>query len=325
MDFISTYQKVPVTECTNSASQQPVVSVCVQTYNHVKYIKVCLDGIIMQKTELPVEILLGEDESNDGTREICIEYANRYPEKIRLFLHSREYNIKINGKPTGRFNFLYNLSKARGKYIALCEGDDYWTDPLKLQKQVEFLEENPEYSMCFHRVNVVDEDTMDEPKQLYDFLEEKDYTGQELIRRWTVPTCSVIFRRALINNNSFTHPGIIYGDLLLFLSCAEKGKIRCLSDNMATYRRHSLGALRTTVNNYHLRKKNYKTLAKLFNGKYKAGAYRKIAHTAFNLSILELKKKNIASACSYLLKAFYYKPIYTANKLTRAFYSHYFK
>src|SRR5690606_37807476 len=124
---------------------KPLVSVCVQTYNQEHYIKQCLEGILMQQTTFPFEIILGEDESNDGTREICKQYAAQYPDKIKLFLRSRKDVIYINGNPTGRFNFIENLKACSGKYIALCEGDDYWTDPLKLQKQVDFLESNKEY------------------------------------------------------------------------------------------------------------------------------------------------------------------------------------
>ena len=118
----------------------PLVSICVQTYQHAPYIAECLEGLLKQKTTFPYEIILGEDESNDGTRDICKAYAKKYPEIIRLFLRRREDVIYINGNATGRYNFIQNLRTARGKYIALCEGDDYWTDPLKLQKQVIFLE-----------------------------------------------------------------------------------------------------------------------------------------------------------------------------------------
>ncbi len=131
-----------------------MVSVCVQTYQHKGYIKQCLDGILMQQTNFPYEIILGEDESTDGTREICIEYAEKYPDKIKLFLRCRKDVIYINGNATGRFNFMENLKACKGKYTALCEGDDYWTDPLKLQKQVDFLEANPEYSLIFTNCQV---------------------------------------------------------------------------------------------------------------------------------------------------------------------------
>lgn len=128
----------------------PRVSVCVVTYNHVSFIEQCLESILIQQTDFPFEIILGEDESSDGTRAICKEYAEKFPDKIRLFLRSRKDVIYINGNPTGRYNFIENLKAAKGKYIALLEGDDYWTDPLKLQKQVDFMEKNEECFLINH-------------------------------------------------------------------------------------------------------------------------------------------------------------------------------
>src|SRR5690606_24113344 len=120
------------------------LSVCIQTYNHAPYIAQALDSVLMQETDFDFEILLGEDESTDGTREICQEYARQHPDKIRLFLNSRENVIYINGRPTGRWNFMNNLRHVRGEYVALLDGDDYWTDPRKLQKQVDVLDASPE-------------------------------------------------------------------------------------------------------------------------------------------------------------------------------------
>src|SRR5690606_33338178 len=111
---------------------QPRVSVVVVTYQHARFIAKCLDCILDQKTNFPIEILVGEDESTDGTRGICQKYSQTHPDHIRLFLRSRKDVIHIMGKPTGRANFLGLLSEANGKYVAFCEGDDYWTDPLKL-------------------------------------------------------------------------------------------------------------------------------------------------------------------------------------------------
>src|SRR5699024_9032968 len=149
-EFKSQYEHQPVKEKFNRAPDHPAVSVLVMTYNQVDYIKDCLRGILMQRTGFAFEILLGDDDSTDGTREICITYANRYPDKIRLFLHHRANNIHAYGQPTAKFNALYNFFEAKGKYIALCEGDDCWIDPLKLQKQVDFLEENEDCSLCYH-------------------------------------------------------------------------------------------------------------------------------------------------------------------------------
>src|SRR3954451_21269603 len=128
----------------------PLVSVCIITYNHKDYISQCLDSILMQQTNFPFEIIVGEDESSDGTREICKKFAENYPHKIRLFLRSRKDVIYYNGSATGRYNFVENLKAARGKYVAICEGDDHWIDPLKLQKQFDFMEKNKEFTHCFH-------------------------------------------------------------------------------------------------------------------------------------------------------------------------------
>ena len=133
----------------------PLVSVTVAAYQHENYIKKCLDGILMQKTNFPFEIIIGEDDSKDKTRAICIDYANKYQDKIRLFLRDRKLSHLYDHKGNfiKRLNGVLGFSRmsAKGKYIALCEGDDYWTDQNKLQKQVEILENNQDFSGCFHK------------------------------------------------------------------------------------------------------------------------------------------------------------------------------
>ena len=124
------------------AVPNPLVSIRTSTYNHGPYIKQCIEGILMQKTNFAFEYIIGEDFSTDETREIVFDYARKYPNIIRVI--TADYNVgsKANGRRC--------INACRGKYMALCEGDDYWTDPLKLQKQVDFLEGHPEYTMCFH-------------------------------------------------------------------------------------------------------------------------------------------------------------------------------
>ncbi|NEV93949.1 glycosyltransferase [Psychroflexus sp. YR1-1] len=233
-EFKKTYEKKKVIENDNQVTHNPVVSVCIQTYQHVSFIEQCLDSILIQETDFNYEILLGEDASTDGTREICMDYANRFPDKIRLFLHHRENNIKIGGQPTGRFNFLYNLYSANGKYIAVCEGDDYWTDPLKLQKQVDFLEENKGYVICFHKVALLSKGELLEdnitivPKNhetITDLAEKGNY----------IHTPSVMFRSQNLNfPNEFKLSSI--GDFFLYMLLARSGKIGYIDEKMAVYR-----------------------------------------------------------------------------------------
>ncbi len=239
-EFLKRFQKREVIVHQDIVERQPMVSVCVQTYQHFNYIKECLDGILMQQTTFPFEILLGEDSGTDGTREICMEYAQKHPDKVRIFLHHRENNISINGTPTGRFNFLYNLYNARGKYIALCEGDDYWTDPLKLQKQVNFLEGNDEYVICFHKVKVnyknhLSDDTINEkrfqkiddfPVKLNHLLEIGNF----------ISTPSVVFRNTL---KTFPEKFLLspVGDYFLYIFLLhQKGFIKRMEETMAVYR-----------------------------------------------------------------------------------------
>lgn len=132
--------------------QEPLVSICCITYNHAPFIKQCLEGFLMQKTSFAIEILIHDDCSTDGTTEIIKEYTSKYPHLI--FPLYEEENQYQKGKAS-EIDF-YNYKRARGKYIAYCEGDDYWTDPLKLQKQVDFMKANTEYSVCFHEIDVYD-------------------------------------------------------------------------------------------------------------------------------------------------------------------------
>ena len=231
--FLEKYQKVPVEIYPSKVVSQPLVSVCIQTYQHANYIKQCLEGILMQKTTFPFEILLGEDNSTDGTREICLEYAKKYPKKIRLFLHARENNIKINGQPTGRFNFVYNLFIAKGKYIALCEGDDYWTDPLKLQKQVDFLEANPEFSICYHNVDILNDNNL-RPSFL-NRSKNTVFSINDLANSNLIHTPSVVYRNLLIDLPNWLNKSPV-GDYPLHMLHAEKGKIFCIAETMGVYR-----------------------------------------------------------------------------------------
>lgn len=236
VEFKEKYEQEPVREWPNAVTQLPVVSVCVQTYQHCDYIKKCLDGILMQQTNFPFEILLGEDNSTDETREICLGYAKRNPEKIKLFLHHRKNNIKINNCSTGRFNFIYNLFSAKGKYIALCEGDDYWTDPLKLQKQVDFLEKNEKFKICFHNVKIY---LQEENKFIEDKITrnvQSTSSLEDLARGNFMHTPSVVIR------NNFEIPPwfdkAALGDWTLYMSIIGNCEINKLEEEMAVYRVH---------------------------------------------------------------------------------------
>ena len=145
---------------------RPLVSISCITYNHAPYIRQCLDGFVMQKTNFPFEILIHDDASDDGTSDIIREFEKAYPSVIKpLFEEENQWSKGRRG------SVVFNFPRAKGKYIALCEGDDYWTDPLKLQKQVDFLEAHPEYAMCFHNVKVIAEEGCRAETDIYAHLQ----------------------------------------------------------------------------------------------------------------------------------------------------------
>lgn len=173
----------------------PLVSICCITYNHAPYIRQCLDGFLMQKTNFKYEIVIHDDCSIDGTTEIIKEYASKYPDIfVPLYEDENQYSKGVRGMCA---KFVY--PKARGKYIALCEGDDYWIDENKLQMQVDFLEKNPEYGMCYTNFNLVSEKSKNIKQKALD-------TKKWNLKNWIISpgyTCppSWCYRKELIKKN----------------------------------------------------------------------------------------------------------------------------
>ena len=237
-------------EQSNLVDAGVVVSVVVITYNHASYIGETLDSILAQKTNFPIEICIGEDESSDGTREICLDYARRYPKQIRLFLRSRKDVMYFRGRPCGRNNFVKTLASCRGKYVALLEGDDYWTDPLKLQKQFDALEANLGAVCCHHWQDVLHEGDVAVGKN--DFFRDGYYSealstvGDIFANRMRVKTRTAMYR----NLDVLSHlPEWIYqvfaGDVPLSMILGKFGDFIFIDEPMAVYRITGNGYSRT--------------------------------------------------------------------------------
>jgi len=261
---------------------KPLVSVSVVTYNHKNYIAQCLDGILMQKTSFPFEIILGEDASNDGTRAICKAYAEKFPDKIRLFLRSRKDVIKINGNPTGRFNMLENIKAVKGKYIALCEGDDYWSDPLKLQKQVDFLEANTDYGICFHKISVFNQNKRMLEQDVITRSVPETTTITELAKGNYIHTPSVMLRNDFKIPHWFKKSPL--GDWTLYMIAIQDRKIKKLEDVMAVYRQQDNG-----VWSGKSRKKRMLMTLKSFTLVYENVGLDTVAHENLKREIKQLK------------------------------------
>ncbi len=193
----------------------------------------------------------------------------------------------------------------RGKYIALCEGDDYWTDPFKLQKQLDFLEENPEYSMCFHGARIINE-INNSDTSLFMNLRDKDYTSDELIGTWTVPTASIFFRKEFVSLIPQSKK-FMFEDIILILTMAERGKIRCINELMSVYRRTSTGALLSQTKNYSYyirRAEHYKEISGFFPKISKTTIDKLIIDQYVGICLSYIKQLNLKQFLSNYLKFF---------------------
>ena len=216
----------------------PLVSISCITYNHAPYIRECLEGFLMQKTNFPFEILIHDDASTDGTADIIREYEVKYPDLIKPIL--REKNLYSQGiRSIDRFNY----ERAQGKYIALCEGDDFWTDPNKLQIQFDFMESHPDYSLhCHQRVIVNDLRKICYKNILAANLpeDEEQLCHDLLCNRYYLPTQTLFIRKSNLEERmeaiKQTTEGFPMGDVQLVIHLSLSGKVCFASDVMSAYR-----------------------------------------------------------------------------------------
>ena len=219
-------------------SQTPLkykVAINCLVYNHEPYLRDCLEGFVIQQTDFPFVAIVHDDASTDHSADIIREYAAKYPDIIHPIYESENQWSKKDGSLTKIMNTAIEATGA--PYIAMCEGDDYWTDPYKLQKQLDFLEAHPNFSVCFHPVMVLNQatgemhpDTLrDVPSEttIYDLAEYSNY----------IHTPSVIYRHSPDVDKKFEQIGNVeVGDYLYHILYAERGKIKKLPDYMAVYR-----------------------------------------------------------------------------------------
>ena len=210
------------------------VAIFMVTYNHEKYIRQAVEGIVMQKTNFPYKIFIGEDCSTDNTREICLELQQKYPDKIELLLTEKNIGALKNAYR------VYDACISYGRYTAICEGDDYWTDKNKLQKQVDFLEVNPEFNICCHRAKVLNEKTrtIKTPK----VLKQTVFSQKDVANHNFIQTLTMMFRNSAWKGLSDAYFNSISGDYFINMMLSETGKIKYLPDVMAVYRQNLGGS-----------------------------------------------------------------------------------
>jgi len=216
---------------------RPLVSICCITYNHARYIAQAIESFLFQKTNFAFEIIINDDASTDGTTEIIEDYRKRYPEIIfPVFQKTNLYSKGIRG-----MNPRFTFPIARGKYIAMCEGDDYWMDPWKLQKQVDFLEVNSSYVITFHDAKVINEMGKVIIESKLGSKYKCDCSSEQILYGHAIPTLTALFRN-YFTNSDFKVKKAKNGDTVLFSYLAQFGGGKFL-DNIepAVYRVHQGG------------------------------------------------------------------------------------
>lgn len=263
--------------------KEVLVSIDCLTYNHGNYIAEAIEGFLMQKTDFAFEILIHEDASTDNTAEVIREYEKNFPHIIKP-IYQRE-NQYSKGVDVDHFNAV----RAKGKYIALCEGDDYWTDPFKLQKQVDYLEANPNCSLCVHAASRFSDRSKEVVSKVRPSRKNKIFTAEEVISGGggLFPSNSMVYRHKFTDTypESYTAAGI--GDYPLAIHLADNGDIYYMDEVMSVYRVDVNGSwtekMESDINNAALQNKELDNLLDIIN-----------RHTNFRYAktIEQTKKKN---------------------------------
>ncbi|MGP1477302.1 MAG: glycosyltransferase family 2 protein [Phocaeicola sp.] len=250
----------------NHQDTQPLmVSIRCTAYNHEPYIRQCLEGFIMQQTNFRFEAIVHDDASTDKTAEIIKEYAEKYPDIIKPIYETENQFSKHDG------TIRRIMDKAcTGKYIAMCEGDDYWTDPLKLQKQFDFMEKNLNYNICVH--NAIKHNCKTGENCLFNKnLSNKTYTIKDLIlKKWFTPTASFFYRNNIAISNEWAKRDC-NGDMILLYTNCMKGNLYYMEDVMSVYNyltEHSLSIKADPLKLYQKKINLYKILNEITHYKY---------------------------------------------------------
>jgi len=328
---------------------EPLVTVIGITYQHKPYIAESIKSIIQQKTSFAFEYIIGEDFSTDGTREIVFDYAKQYPHIIRVITADKNVGVHANAERC--------INSARGKYIALCEGDDYWHDQYKIQRQVDLIESDPSISMVCSDVDALDQKTgrlvPSVDKRLGSWIRSfPDMTKSLLLRKVTPFTCTTLMRREDLNKvrseNAYEFSSQWpLGDLQLFIELSRLGRIVHIDESMATYRSLPVSASRFTsvqsefsftekveqLSIHYVRKLGYKsdTLNEI-----KALYFRQKCYTCFKYRSLEARSlilskqhtKTIRPTCfldKYFLATLKCYPLFFAGTLATPLLLLYFK
>ena len=290
----------------------PIVSVCVTTYNLESYISEALDSLLKQQTQYSFEIVICDDCSRDKTCSIIKKYQLEFPNKIRLI----EAEKNLGMLP----NFIKSLNAAQGKYIAVCDGDDYWIDPFKLEKQVSFLESNSDFSACYGNSYVLNQETGEKiiaKNQIWDVANSEELLLHDDFKVDNVPLSpghisAFVFRNVLQNN----YPKWFYEvdgvtDFPLYLMLSKFGKAKFINEPLSVYRIHSKST--STVEYEYLRVTRgrifmYEQLNLFLDQKFKTQIQSLINRHYLRIAKIHLKNKHFYKSFVALMKVFFSEP-----------------
>ncbi len=210
-----------------------MVSICCITYNQEEYIRDALDGFLSQETDFSYEVLIHDDASTDGTADIIREYARQYPEIIKPILQTKNQYAKGLTNVSGTYNF----PRAKGRYIAMCEGDDYWTDPHKLQRQTDYMEAHPDCSLVFHSACIEVQGRALTERRMRPYRRSRRVSPEEIIDKTSgYPTASLMFRADMVKILPDFYVNAPLADIPLQLMAAARGWAYYMDRPMCVYR-----------------------------------------------------------------------------------------
>ena len=277
--------------------ERPTLSIYVPTFNHEHYIVQALDSILMQETSYTYEVLVGEDCSTDNTRAVLKEYEKQHPGKLQVFY--REQNMRKQGNAVGNSGDL--RSRCSGKYIIALEGDDYWTDPCKIDKQIRFLEEHPDYIAVAHNCIVVDQDSR--PKdEVYPQCTDTEYTFSHFSRAILPGQLTTIMYRNVYHDDRFDasllNMRITPSDRVICFWLLSNGRVHCIQEPMSAYRHvTSQGSSFSATSKYKF--KTYETLYGLLMEYAKSQHNNEALFSAERLYFRNLRMGSVSGQCSF--------------------------
>jgi len=286
-------------------STLPMVSVFVMVYNHERFITDAIDSFLMQKCNFDFEIVIGEDCSIDNSKKLLLDYQNKFPGKFKLLLHKNNIGAQNNQNEV--------FKNCTGKYIAMCEGDDYWTDPNKLQKQVDFLEQNPLFSLVGHQAILKNEIKLHKKDFVIGTFEKDIFEYSDIVKKnIRIPTASIVFRNKIVFPEWFLK--VYGGDRALIFLASKLGKIKIMDFKGSVYRIQSSGMEQRYKKDKTLlpirniqEQKIYLEVVEKENKQYYC---KSIAWNYFYLSIVYLKSLKLYISLKCFLSSVYYKNLH---------------